>query len=234
MKRMLWAALAATFVAAQASAVTVPFVEEFPTDNANWEDSLNNPMGWQATGGPDGSSYATSSFDFTDFVEPFPGAGPIVFRASGSDNASGGAFIGDWIAAGVASITAFVIHDAPVAMEFSLLRLAGAINFPAGALENTNLVQPNTWTQISWQFLLTDPPCTAESFNPTDTCADILDAVFNFQIGTNAPSEVIGEPGAGVTVNFGIDKVSLVPEPSTALMLGVGLLGLAVGRTRRD
>ena len=99
--RSISIAAVALACAGTASAVTIGFTEEFASNVSGWEDNVSNPLAFVASGGPDGSSHASGSFDFTGFVAPFPGAGPIVFRAHDSDNASGDAFVGDLAVMGI-------------------------------------------------------------------------------------------------------------------------------------
>jgi len=227
---MTVAAMVAALWAAPAGAVTVPFTEDFASDVAGWEDNVNDPLTFVASGGPDGSSFARGGFDFTDFVAPFPGAGPIVFRAQDEDNASGGAFIGDWIAAGVSQVRAFVRHDAPVDLTW-ILRIATSSNFPGAVFTPSGTtVSGGAWTELVFDIDPNSPDCTAESFDPSFTCADALETVGHFQLGTDAPQALID---GDVTVTFDVDKASLVPEPGTALLLASGLMGLAACGRRR-
>jgi len=206
-----------------ASAAMVPYVESFSADAANWEDSVNNPLSYVATGGADGDGYASGAFNYNGYSSPF-GGGPVVFRASASDGASGGAFVGDWLADGVGTISAFVRHDAPEALSF-FMRVATPANFPGAVISSTISVLPNTWTEISWVVDPSNPFCFPEG----GTCASALSSVGNFQIGTNAP---VGLTDDDFAYTLDVDVVSIlpIPEPGTALLMVLGLAGLATVR----
>jgi hypothetical protein len=209
-----------------AQAVTLPFTEEFAIDVSGWENNANSPLSWVASGGPDGSSYAQASFNYFGFSNPF-GGGPVIFRASDADNASGDAFVGDWLAAGVASVSAWVYQDTGVDLTY-FLRVATAFNFPGAVIANTQTVQSGEWTLLTWAIDPASSLCTGE----TVTCAQALASVGNFQIGTSAPSELTGLNQA---FTFGVDRVSLsaVPEPTALALLAAGALGLGwLGRRR--
>jgi hypothetical protein len=223
---------AALFLAGSASALTVPFTEEFATDNANWTNQGNAAVPWNATGGPDGSGYISTTNNYLGFVEPFPGAGPLVFRATGSNGASGGAFTGNWTTGGVIQVSAWVYQETGVDLSF-YLRITTPANFPGAAFINSTPVPTNTWTEIFFEIADTTPPCSSESFpGQPSTCPASLANVGNFQFGTNAPAALTGLDQAFV---LGLDKVTItnVPEPGTAMLLGGALVTLAgVGRRR--
>ena len=214
--------------ASSAGALTVPFTEDFATDVAGWEDSINNPLTFVASGGPDGSSFAEAQFNFNGFSSPF-GGGPVIFRASASDNPSGGAFIGDWVAGGVTALSAFVRQDTGVDLEF-FSRVATSFNFPGAVLQNADpvVVPSGVWTEVVWEI---PPPAALCALEGIPDCAAALASVGNLQLGTNAPASLTS---LDQSFSFGLDQVSIVPEPGMATLLGVGLLGLyGLGRPRR-
>jgi len=212
--------------AGAASAATVPFLEHFDT-TALWEDTNNNPLSSAGAGGPDGSSFVSTTFNFDGFVSPF-GGGPVLFRAAGSDGASGGAFIGDWLAEGISAVTIWLRHDASLPMT-PFLRVAGAANFPGAVLPSLAPVAPGDWTQVVFPIDVDAPWCVGEGVS----CADAFSSVFNLQFGTDAPA---GLTTIDQDVVFDLDRVQVVPipEPGAALLVALGLIGLGVGtRARR-
>ena len=209
-----------------ASATTVPYTEQFVGFNANWEDNVNDPAGWVPAGGADGGSYISTQFNFNGYVNPF-GGGPVTHRASAADGASFGSFIGDWIADGVGSISAWVRHDAPEEMSF-FMRVATPGNFPGAVISDSTAVPAGVWTQITWGIDPFGPNCSPEG----GSCLSALQSVGNFQIGTSAPAGLLDDD---VFYNFDVDLVQInpIPEPGTALLMGLGLSGLA-GAGRRS
>jgi hypothetical protein len=219
-------ALALTLGAGAASALTVPFTEDFASNVSGWEDSINNALIFHASGGPDGGSYASGTFNYINFFSPF-GGGPVTFRGQDEDNASGLAFVGDWIAGGVDSLSIWVRQNTTETLSY-FMRVAGTANFPGAVINSTTLVAPNTWTQVTFDIDPANPLCFGEGV----TCALALANVAHLQFGTSAPAALTALNQA---FTLDLDKVSIssVPEPGVALLLATGLAGLAWRGRRR-
>jgi len=213
--------LTAASSAARADLV-LPFTEHFSADNANWFDQAGTSgVGWVASGGPGGGgdAYVTTALDFATANSGDPFA---LFRAQDEFNSSGGAFVGDWIAAGVSEFNMWVRHDAAEVIVF-FTRFAGAANFPgANAIEFTP-VAPNTWTQITFAILPDNPQFIFEG--PASTFTSVFSAVGHVQVGINTPEGLAG----GGTVSFDLDVVSIIPAPGA---IGLLVSALLVGRRR--
>ena len=133
----------------------VPFVEDFKQGLANFgggPDELPSDLGdgdlvIAPTGGVGNSSLLTTSHALSENQG-------VVFRAEAILGSSGSAFTGDWIAAGVNRLSAFVTHDAPVPLNISF-RIATQTpsfftdNFPGAFILNVADVVPNTLTPIT-------------------------------------------------------------------------------------
>ena len=88
MKMMLLSSgMLVAFAAVGAQAATVPFTESFETGVSGWENALSLPLAYTAAGGSDGGGFASGTYNFNGYVPGFGGSGPIVLRASASDDA---------------------------------------------------------------------------------------------------------------------------------------------------
>ncbi len=201
------ATLLAAIFATTAAAATIPFTEEFTTDNADWRDAVGfSPVEWVPGGGPDGSSYVSDTFNFAaSQVED----APAIFRGQdeyGTSGSSGGAFVGMWLEEGVGTYSMFVRHDAPFPISI-FVRFSGPNNFPAGVALEFVPVFPNTWTEITIPI---DPD------NPqfvTFEGSDFQTAFANtghIQIGPFVDANLAGQ---NIDVRFDLDKVAIAPVP---------------------
>jgi len=205
---------------ATATAATVPFVEDFATDNANWRglDEIG-PLNWNAAGGPDGGSYASGDWNFLN-----DGAGEFRAPNKGHDafDSSGDAFVGNWLSDGITSFSAQVRHNAPVPLTY-YVRFATDTPGAAGIAVHPVPVAPNTWTTINIPIGDAFPFVTFEASN----FATVFSAITKVQITLEVPGALAGVDQAYA---FDVDKVSIVPEPTTLTLLS--MLGLTLVRRR--
>ena len=214
--------VAITYFATAASAIVVPFTEDFDADSANWFNAaISSPVGWSSTGGPDGGAYATSDFNFqftnTDDT-------PVIFRAQDEFNSSGNAFAGDWIAGGVTQFSFAVRHNAPAPLTF-FARFAGPANIPGATAIGFVPALPNVWTTITIDINPFSPQFI--SFEGQTFEAAFGD-IGHLQIGVSVPE---GVGGLDQAFTFDLDKPTVIPAPSAAGLFA--LVGAAALRRRR-
>ena len=212
-----------------AFATTVPFVEDFSSDVSNWRDgaptAMAVPLAFETTGGPDGSSYATTGFSFENSAAM---GTPAIFRGQDGFDSSQDAFVGNWIADGVGTLTAQVRHNAPQPLTF-FARIAKPANFPAGTAIQFAPVLPNTWTQLSFAIAPTNPQFVSFEGSNFGT---VFSGIGNIQFGVSVPA---GLAGTTPTYTFDLDQVALtaaVPEPTSLFLAFASLLGLVGFRYR--
>jgi len=206
-------------------AITVPFTEDFDAGAANWLNFNSSALlSFHATGGPDGSSFASGTFNFKNSA--FGDQGPVVFRGTTSlvGASSGGAFFGNWITGGVGKFTAQVRHDATVPLTF-FTRFADPTNFPGGFAIHSAPVPPNVWTDLTVDINASNPQFV--SFEGA-TFADVFDDIGNVQLGVTIPQELAG---VDLEINFDLDQpaISTVPEPATFALAALACCGVLMG-----
>jgi hypothetical protein len=191
-----------------------------------------------ATGGPENDSHVTTEFNYFGF-SGIMGSGPVLFRANSGPNAgnpeqgaaSDGAFIGDWSAAGVAAVRAWVRHDTGEDLTY-FVRVATAFNFPGAVIDDDVTVPSGSWTQITVPIDPNDPACQPEGGDGF-TCADAFANVGVLQIGTDAP-EALTTTDEAFTMDLDqVELVEEVPEPAQLVLAAVGALAMAGARKLR-
>lgn len=203
----------------RAPGLVVPFAEDFSADAANWLNGTATAPAWSATGGVDDGGYISAPGTISA-----GGFGTIVFRGNNSADASGDAFVGNWISGGVSEFSVYLRHDAPVALNFYARLDAGSGR--AGSSVDFS-VPPNAWFQLS--VPITNSPSSFQSYG-AGTFATVFTNIQNVQIALSSSQD---PSTAGQTYNVGMDRVAVVPEPPVSALLAVGLTGLAVVIRRR-
>lgn len=208
--------------APSAKALIVPFTEEFSANASGWLTGASQSPTWNSTGGADGGAYISANATMTS-----AGFGAILFRGNAANDASGDAFVGNWLTGGVSAFTAFVRHDGPQALDLFARLDAGA---GAAASSVFYSVPANQWFQIS--IPIVNSPTSFQSYGAAGPSGfnTVFSGIQNVQF-TASPSSPAG------TFRFDLDKVSTVPEPGTIGLVALSaivLLGISLRRRKLD
>lgn len=225
-----------------ADPIGAPVVEGFDTGVNNWRNAASAELTYVPTGGPDGSGYASTTFNLMNITGGEPGsreASVILVRGRtltvpgvGEFVASDGAFFGDWLRS-AGELRVMVRHNAPEDLYF-LGRIAVPNNSPAVGVDFPIAVSPNEWTELVMPIDLGSPllvpqgPGTPESLFNT-----VFSNVGNIQFGFYAPTSL---GGIDQDYTLDIDNITLsrVPEPATIALVGIaGVTCLALRRVIR-
>lgn len=206
---------------ASAGSIVEPFIETFDNDAAGWTNFNGaSTLDWFPSGGPSDSAYASGTYNLENASGMFP---PVVLRAEDGPDASGDAFVGDWIAAGIVGFTLDIRHDLDQPLTI-FGRFATPQNNPGASAFSSITVEPNTWTTVV--FDVTEDSNDIISFGSGDY-QSVFSNIGNVQLGFEVPQ---GLAGQDIPVRLDIDNAGvIIPTPGT-----VGLLGLAgMGLVRR-
>jgi len=219
------AVLGAVSLSVPAMAIINPFTETFSSAASNWSTNsvALTPLNYPSSGGPDGSAYGSMSLDLTN---QGVNAQPITFAGQGSFNSSGNAFVGNWLSAGVTSVSLSVRHNGPGALTF-FLRFAPA-GGPGAVAVLSPAVPANTWTTLSIPLVESYPGFIWEG--PSSTFTPTFTSMSKLQVGLLVDASIANR-ATPLTVD--IDNVSIVPAPGTAGLLA-GAMGLMGLRRRRS
>lgn len=192
--------------ARSSKALIVPFTEDFSGNASGWLTGASQSPTWNSTGGADGGAYISANATMTP-----TGFGAALFRGNAANDASGDAFVGNWLSGGATLFSAFIRHNAEQPLDiFARLdagggRAASSVGFS---------VPTNQWFQISLPIV--DSPTSFQSFGqPPTGFVIVFTNIQNVQFFAS-PSSPAG------TFRFDLDKVSVVPEPGTLGLLGLG------------
>jgi hypothetical protein len=208
--------------AASAPAALTTFTETFNTNASNW---LN------ATGGILDSGYISFTSTFTSGSSGPFGAPPLqtLFRGNNAVDASGDAFVGNWLASGatVVSLTLSIRHDYTSTLNLYTRLDAGSGAAASLAFSASYAIAPNTWTTITIPIQNSNPPFLSYGAGDYNS---VFTNIQNLQIGMYVPAST-----TFTNLNVGIDNVSItvVPEPHEYALGMVGLMAVVILARRR-
>ena len=167
------------------------FTETFDTGHSNWLDVAEMLLDYNATGGNPGGYIADTPAMFD--------SGGTIFRGHDNFMSSGNAFVGDWVADGVTTLSFDVLHDSPVDMTF-LARIATSsgfsTNFPAFIAFNPVPVSAGSWSTVTLNVTNTSPFLINEGAGVGATHATVFSNVLKIQILAEPVPEPTGLAGA--------------------------------------
>jgi MYXO-CTERM domain-containing protein len=198
------------------------FTETFESGANGWLQGSFTAPTYNATGALDGSAFITSTADLNN-AGPF---GLTLFRGQDDFDASGDAFVGDYLAGGIDRISFDFRHNAGQDIGIAL-RVATSFNFPAFAVELPEAVASGEWVTLSFDLSFFNPLLTIEGAPTPDAFNGIMQSVGNIQVSADRPDGLT----TPLVVDFDIDNVAITPAPGSLALLGLG--GLAATRRRR-
>jgi len=197
-------------------ALTVPFTEDFPVDGANWREVANAPVNYISSGGMGGENDGYISVDRTFTANP--DFSQTIFRGHDGFDSSGDAFVGNWLSGDVTRFSFWVRHNAATDLTFGT-RFATSANTPgANGIGSPDVIPSNVWSLVQ----LPISPANIIPEGPPSLFDTVFGAVGNLQI-TARPGTNLNTP-----ITFDLDRVSIVPEPSTWGLLSVVGFALAL------
>ncbi len=202
------------------------FTEDFEGGANGWlEGTFTAPTEF-ATGALDGSAYISTDADLNS-AGMF---GLSVLRGEDAFDASGDAFVGNYLTSGITNISFDFRHHAGIDLNIAL-RVATSGNTPGFAVEQPSLISSGQWVHLEYELSPLNPLWTPEGggpgFDPFAFFASVMESVGNIQVSVDRP-DGLTDP---FVVDFDFDNIAITPAPSAIALLGLG--GLAVSRRRR-
>ena len=220
MKTIMIATLATITTASMAN--VTPFTETFEGGANGWVQGSFADANFFSSGSIDDSAYIGSTADLNS-AGPF---GLTVFRGHDDFDASGDAFVGNYLASGINLVTLNLRHNAGQDLGIAL-RVSGSSNFPGFAVELPEMVASDQWVTLSFELSFANPLVTIEGPPSLEAFNQVMEAVGNLQLSVDRPDGLT----TPLVVDFDLDNVSITPAPGTLVLLSFG--GLVATRRRR-
>lgn len=213
-----------------ASAVT-PFTETFDAGASGWLAGTSAAPTYNTSGGVGDSGYISFTSTITSGASGPFGAPPlqILFRANDAANASGDAFVGNWLEDGIQSFSVTVRHNYSETLNLYARFDAGAGRAASLAYDASYAIAPDTWTTITISIADGNPPFLSYGAGSFDS---VFSNIQNLQVGLYLPASTTL---AGLRFDLdNVTTVTAVPEPaSLALFMVGGLATVAAARRQR-
>ncbi len=223
-------ASALALAAVSASAVTT-FTETFDTGTSGWLTGTSAAPSYNASGGVGDSGYISFTSSFTSGATGPFGAPPlqILFRGNDAANASGDAFVGNWLEGGIQSFSLAIRHNHSEALSLYARFDAGAGRAASLAYDAQYRIEPGTWTTLTVAITDGNPPFLSYG---AGNFSSVFSNIANLQLGLYVlPSTTFTD------LRLDIDNVAItaVPEPASLGLFALGGLATlgAVRRRRR-
>jgi hypothetical protein len=206
---------------APAAAIMLGQSDTFEVDEAGWNPASTLQV---ADGGPAGAGDG-----YLEYASDGTGAGGKLIVLNDSQ------WSGDYLGAGVTAISLQAINLSGVEQSFDLRVAIGTgfiSSFPASSgtwyasSASVTLAPGGGWVPVVFALDATSMTLVTGSA----TLDQVLGDVGQLRILSSAAPDNRGEELVGT---LGLDDITAVPEPSPAVLLGLGLAGLAVARPRR-
>jgi len=215
------------------AAIVQPFTETFSSNASSWTQNNDAAANWLSSGGVDDGGYITTAYTVPDTKS----GTPVVARATGTANASGGAFIGDY--SSITTVSFYVKSDATFDVPIGL-RLGGPASSRGSGITIYGglLTAGSDWTLFTFDLSLGANNPNIISYEGTQGATDAakfanaISNVANLQVFLYLGATDYTAPTTATSVTFSVDNVSAVPEPSTWAMIlaSIGLVVLIKGR----
>jgi len=227
-------AVLALAVADAAGALSIGQTDDFQSGTTeDWISGVSNPF--PPTTVPDGGP---------------AGAGDTYLRMRSNGTAGAGGrlvvfnpaqWAGDYTSAGIASITMDVFNFGPSDLSLRLMFMDPTTGPPANVAVSTNGVfvpVGGGWTAVTFPVLASDLTALLGSANAALSNTTLLRFFHGIDTEHRPPQPVLATLGVDNICALGADGDASVcggggtpvPEPGTLALLGVGMIGLMVGR----
>lgn len=193
-----------------------PFTETFDSSAEGWLAGSFGPLDFDPTG-------------FVSTTTDIAAGGPFgltLFRGHDDFDASGDAFVGNYLDFGITTVSFDIRHDYAESLDIAL-RVATPMNSPGFAIELAEGVAGGEWTTVTFELDPNNALYTPEGPPGFGFFAGVMSDVGNLQISLTPPAGL----GTETFVTFDLDNVAITPAPGGFASICVGLL--AIGRRRR-